>query len=138
MRAAVITSFTCDYSLGHLTSPFNKKYAETHGYDFVCRIMPPWDVSDQSIRHPTWDKVALLVELLSSLLRGEATSCAADTTHLLWVDADAVIVNHAVDLDAFWARLPSSVELLIGEDVTPTCLVNAGEVHALKVHANAR
>ena len=129
MKAAVLTSFTDDYALGHFTEPFNRAYAERHGYEYICRVQPPSDwMTDKSKRHPTWDKVELLLELLSGLLRGDGQpcGCAADTTHLLWVDADAVVLNHAISLDDLWAGVPSTVELLIGEDVTPTCLVNAG------------
>lgn len=127
MRAAIVTSFTADYKLGHLTWPHNKRYADKHGYEFICRIQPPSDwMSDKAKRHPTWDKVELLIALLHDVLRGDELHCAASTTHLLWIDADAVVVNQEVDIESLWAGLPSGIELLVGEDVSPTCLVNAG------------
>jgi len=127
MHAAVLMSFTADYELGHITFPYNKQYADKHGYDFVCKIWPPSDwMTDKSKRHPTWDKVEMIIELLTSLLRGGGTTVSADTTHLLWVDADAVVLNHATSLEQLWTGVPSSTELLIGEDLSTTCLVNCG------------
>lgn len=126
MHVAVLSAYTSDYSLGRLTEPVNRQYAERHGYDFHCVVHPP--VGDRPERHPTWNKVALITELLGMLLRGrgDAMPIAESTTHLLWVDADAVVLQHDVTVESLWAGLPDSIELLIGEDVTPACPINAG------------
>jgi len=123
-RGLVFTAFTSDYTLGHLTMPHNRRYAECHGYGFDCRIREPYDWSTPGQRHPSWDKVAILLELLDEILDGPATASAA--THILWVDGDAVVVRQEVSLDDLWRDLPASCELLLGEDVGPTCLINAG------------
>lgn len=123
MRAAVVTTFTADYELGHLTAPVNRAYAERHNYEFICRVEPPVQDWSRIARHPTWCKVALLLELLRSAL---ADSPSARLTHILWVDADAVVLAQHVPIEDLWINLPPSIQLLIGEDVTPTCLVNAG------------
>ena len=171
MRVAVLTSFTSDYTLGHLCEPINRQYAQRHGYSFVSEIFAPSQSaiansetiassadglgsgsgsnsrhpsyspdSGSSRRHPTWNKVRMVHDLLHSLLIGppSADDCneplpiPRDTTHLLWVDADAVVVRQDVRVEELWSELPSSIELLIGEDVTPCCLINAG-VFCVKV-----
>ena len=123
MRFCILTSFTSDYKLGYRTSPINRRYAECQGYGFVCRVHKPADASG---RHPQWDKVELLVELLTKLLSGARADCPADTTHLLWLDADAVVIKHSVRLADVWEGLPSTIQLVIGEDVTTACLINTG------------
>lgn len=133
MHTAVLTSYTDDYPLGRLTAPVNRAYAERHGYDFVERVRPAWDPAG-SARQPMWDKVSLLLELLRGLLLHRAGApdapplpCSPTTTHLLWVDADAVVLQHDVRVEDLVERhMPPGIMLLIGEDVTPACLVNTG------------
>ena len=127
MRVAILTAFTVDYEIGAICAAVNREYAERHGYTFVCREYPPATAHDA--RHPTWNKVALLNEALQCLRPhggGAPLIVPSDTTHLLWIDADAVVVRSGARLEELWSRLPDSIELLIGEDVTPACLVNAG------------
>lgn len=133
MHVAVLTAYTSDYELGGLTEPVNRAYAARHGYDFVCRVSPPCDRTSE--RHPSWDKVTLVNEILSGLLRrrrdpssttvDNGLLCSPATTHLLWVDGDACVVRQEVSVASLWATLPRGIELLIGEDVTPNCLLNA-------------
>ena len=123
----VFTAFTSDYDLGHLTMPHNRAYAERHGYGFDCRIRAPYDWNAPGQRHPSWDKVAILLELLDELLDSNSSAAAAAAaSHILWIDADAVAVCQDVSLEDLWRDLPSSCELLLGEDVGPACLINAG------------
>ena len=138
VRVAVLTSYTEDYEIGHICSPINRRYAERHGYAYVERIYPPLSREAPPDRHPTWNKVALVNELLDEVLRGRTRAAAqiepslppcsipSDTTHLLWVDADAAIVRQDVSVPDLLQGLPTQIELVIGEDVTPCCLVNAG------------
>ena len=123
-HATVFTAFTSDYELGHLTLPYNRQYADRHGYDFVARIRPPFDWSLPGERHPSWDKVAILLELLDEHL--DSPQHGKSATHILWVDADAVVIHQELSIDDLWADLPNSCELLLGEDVAPACLLNAG------------
>lgn len=122
----VFTAFTSDYQLGHLTMPFNKAYAERHGYAFDCRIRVPYDWKAPGQRHPSWDKVAILLQLLDAILDGPTSDAGSTPTHILWIDADAVVVRQEVSLDDLWRGVPSTCELLLGEDIGPACLVNAG------------
>lgn len=123
VRAVVVTAFTENYAFGHLTAPVNRAYAVRHGYEFVCRVTPQYDWTLPGTRHPTWDKVALILEQLHRALHGGPEAAC---THILWVDADAVILGQHLSVRDLWRCLPPSVDLIIGEDVTPTCLVNAG------------
>ena len=126
----VLTAFTDDYELGHVCAPVNGAYARRHGYRFVCRTRPPdlreTDEMSNSCRHPTWDKVALILELLDELL--DAHNTHAPATFLLWIDADAVVVDQEKTVEQLLREHAPScdVDLLIGEDVTRACLVNAG------------
>lgn len=127
----MLTSFTSDYSLGWLCAPVNQRYAERHGYAFMSEVLHPNTASDeahQDDRHPTWNKVQLVHALLQGLVEDHDAPLPIprDTTHLLWVDADAAVVQQSVRVEDLWRDLPSSIELLIGEDVTSCCLINAG------------
>ena len=126
-QVAILTSYTVDYHLGPQCAAVNRAYAERHGYAFLCREYPPW--LDEDARHPTWNKVALLHEVLQGLLHPSDDApplVPQGTTHLLWVDADAVIIRQERPFDELWPAPHESLELVIGEDVTPACLVNAG------------
>ena len=123
-RVALFTSYTADYQIGHVASRVNRAYCERHGYEWLCRVQPP--STRHPLRHPTWDKVSLLIELLSSLLDGTSASCDAGTTHLLWIDGDAVVLRHERRVEEILALAPPTAELVVGEDVTQCCLVNAG------------
>ena len=90
----------------------------------ACRVQAP--STRHPLRHPTGDKVSLLIELLSSLLDGKSASCDAGTTHLLWIDGDAVVLRHERRVEEILALAPPTAELVVGEDVTQCCLVNAG------------
>lgn len=111
MRAAILTAYTADYTLGKLCSPINRAYAAKHGYTFIEKI-----IERPEERHPTWAKVQLLNELMID----------DSFDYILWIDADAVVIRQDRSLDELIQVVPSTSELIIGEDVTESCLVNAG------------
>ena len=104
VHVTIVTAYTADYALGHVTAPVNRAYAARHGYGFVERILPPFDHAAAAAppqgpdapgprrgpppshratidgRHPTWQKVALLVELLEGLLRHRTGRTACTVT----------------------------------------------------------
>ena len=127
MRVAIVTSFTSDYELGWMCSPVNRLYCERHGYNFVCHVV---EKDREAERHPTWTKISLIHDMMEGLLHGQSTSSElrvpADTTHIFWIDADAAVVRQERTVEDIWRDLPLSTEMLIGEDVTPCCLINAG------------
>lgn len=185
VRVAVLSSYTSDYELGALSARVNRLYAAAHGYTFICRVCDvassatassatlgsEWTTSSRAEhgKHPTWQKVHMIHECLTSLLRpdqaergsltgGRAPPGASSsgppgarsreaagaereevkpaevmarlpppgTTHLLWIDADAAVIRHERSVRELLAPLPPTTELVIGEDLTPACLLNAG------------
>lgn len=152
-HVAILTAYTIDYALGPVCAAVNRAYAARHGYAFLCREYPPWRNSDE--RHPTWNKVALLHEVLQSLLHpldGATPLVPRQTTHLLWIDADAIVIRPERLFEELWTDVHvatggnaatqsaclrhdmkpeppvpnETIELIVGEDVTPACLINAG------------
>lgn len=164
VQVAVLTSYTSDYELGALAAGVNRSYAAAHGYTFICRVCEAlgskWTTSSRAEhgKHPTWQKVHLIHDCLTALLRrrggersdGGGGGCSGrgcselksshydlnddllqsvpppGTTHLLWIDADAAVICHERGVDEILSPLPASTELVIGEDLTPACLINAG------------
>mmetsp|Transcript_50081 Transcript_50081/g.165840 ORF Transcript_50081/g.165840 Transcript_50081/m.165840 type:complete len:177 (-) Transcript_50081:35-565(-) len=126
-KIALFTTYTSDYQAGPLCSRVNQAYATRHGYGWVEAVGDPSrrraTGHDPPARHPTWDKVSLLLELLDGLLAGASPrGLSPATTHLLWIDADAVVLRHERRLEELLDSLPADVELLIGEDLTLACL----------------
>eukprot|EP00965_Chrysotila_dentata_P217528 6190051-Pleurochrysis_carterae.AAC.1 len=62
--------------------------------------------------------------------RDLARTLPVSTTHLLWIDADAVVLRQERRIEELLGQYGKSAcgaaDLLIGEDLTPACLVNAG------------
>ena len=152
-RVTLVTSCTACYEPGPLCVGVNREYASVHGYGFVYvegdprSPMEGGDPRDRARwkrapkgeeRHPTWRKVELLCRLLDGLTlpqeqqghRGAEDlaelGCPSDTTHLMWIDADAIVVRPEVKVEGVIARVPASTELVIGEDLTLNGLINAG------------
>jgi len=124
-RVALFTAYTSDYRVGELCARVNRAYAQRHGYGWVCHVGAPR--SRCAARHPTWDKVELLLELMGGLLEGGSPrGLSPRTTHLMWVDADAVVLRHDRTAEQILASLPRGMELVVGEDLTPACVLNAG------------
>ena len=70
--------------------------------------------------HATWYKVLLMRQLL-------ATAEARGIAWLMWIDADAAVINPAVRLLEDIVAAASGRELIVGEDLHPTSdHLNAG------------
>lgn len=69
--------------LMELTRERHEAYARAHGMDYLCHIGPK-----QSERHPCWDKIPILLEVLRHGRHRE----------IFWLDADALIVDMQRDL----------------------------------------
>jgi len=79
----------------------NERYCRRHGLELV--VAGPLD--DE--RHPLWSKVPRALEALR------------DCDALLYIDGDAVFVDHTRGPEFLLERLPPGRALLIGEDFTP-------------------
>ena len=123
-RATVLMSYTDNYRLGTLTTLVNAAYAEKHGYTFRLHKKPYAEMmADIAPRdNPTWHKVKAIND---ELLQSDSTESAAE--YVLWLDADAIVVDHELKLDDV-ARACGWRDLVISEDLHAgsSCIVNAG------------
>lgn len=116
MRVCVCTAFTEDYSIGHICAYVNHKYATLHKYSFHCEI-DSYDNMLNAIHprtHCTWYKVKLLLKLLE-----------LDYDYILWIDADAVVVNPSITVEELVTR-GGGRPLILAENMNSGFLVNAG------------
>lgn len=108
-RFAVATLYTpeiADY--GRLTSEVAKTYAQQHGY----RAIVATQVLDAS-RPAAWSKLLLIEQYLQ-------TNPACEW--ILWIDADAIIVNPACRLEDL---IDEQADFIVAEDVPPS-RINTG------------
>ena len=75
-----------------------KEYATRYGYDYIVGSK-----KEDPSRHIYWNKIALLQKVLD-----ETTS-----EWIVWIDADTLIMNHAIALDSF---IDDNFNLIISED----------------------
>ena len=116
-QIALFTAYTRDYPFGDLCARVNSAYAAKCGYSWKAFVQEDRDPNAE--RHPSWDKVRLMLEMLDGLLAGGTPhGLPAGTTHLVWIDADAVVLRHEKQLEDLIDALPLATELIIGEDLT--------------------
>ena len=116
-QIALFTAYTRDYPFGDLCARVSSAYAAKCGYSWKAFVQEDRDPNAE--RHPSWDKVRLMLEMLDGLLAGGTPhGLPAGTTHLVWIDADAVVLRHEKKLEDLIDALPLATELIIGEDLT--------------------
>lgn len=118
LRFMMLTAYSNDYPVGKLCEGVNRKYAARHGYKFVAHCLPT-DVMLDFIKpkaHCTWYKIRLITEMLEK---------EKSIDYLMWIDADAVVVKPEKPLTDIVA-FGEGQELIIGEDMSKSCLLNAG------------
>ena len=119
----MITAYSDDYSIGTLCEKVNRTYAEKHGYEFISEVLP-LDVISEIIapkKHCTWYKIALLKKLFADVSYLESKRIR----YILWIDADAIAVDHEVRFADIIERC-NQRDLIIAEDMNAGCLINAG------------
>lgn len=83
------------------------EYANRHGYDVHVEMFAP---QREGRGHPSWQKLPLLMRLISE----------ARYDWILWADADTVVTEHRVDLFATFildkAHLPDEPWMLVSKD----------------------
>jgi len=101
----------------------NRSYATLHGYEFLSEVLPldEMTVAISPKKHCAWYKIALLKKLFADvdLLR------AKKIQYIMWVDADAIIVDHTIKLTDIVARCGGR-DLIIAEDMNTGCQLNSG------------
>ena len=114
----VVTAFDTSYEVGFLCATVNEAYCAQHGYGFRRELLSPEAMGSLAAnRHLAWAKVALLRKLMND------SSFHFD--YLVWIDADALVLNHAVRLETF-VETAAGADLIIGEDMADTDLLNTG------------
>lgn len=115
---SICTAFTEDYEVGYVTSDVNRAYANHYGYKFQCDILS-YDEMIKLIHprlHCTWYKIHMIIQ---------AFLTQADVKYVMWIDGDAVVINHDRKIEDM-IKLTNYRELILSEDLTPACLINAG------------
>ncbi|RHY33733.1 hypothetical protein DYB32_001459 [Aphanomyces invadans] len=120
---AMFTAYTTDYSVGYACDTVNRMYAARHGYEFHSDVLP-YDAMMGAIsprQFCGWYKVLMIQRFLADMdeLRRRQIG------YLMWIDADAVVVNQAYQVERLLQR-SGYRDLIISEDVNPCCLINTG------------
>jgi hypothetical protein len=71
--------------------------------------------------HCAWYKALMLLRYLEN--KQELLHSGID--YLLWIDADAIVIDHSISLDYF-ITLGRGSDLIISEDIHKGCLINSG------------
>lgn len=119
----MVTAYSNDYSIGGLCEKVNKNYALKYGYQFLSDILTLSDMTKiiSPKKHCTWYKIALMRKLLNDT--DHLTKNRID--YIMWIDADAIVVDQTVLLTDIIARAHGK-DLIIAEDMNTGCLINAG------------
>jgi hypothetical protein len=120
----MFTAFTDDYTIGRLVDTVNREYAERHGYTYVTRVLSYEDMLvaiGPRKKHCTWYKVLLLNQLLND----DEFLHRHRVQYLMWIDADALVVNADVRVEDVVQR-GGGRDLIVAENMHAGCLVNAG------------
>ena len=121
----ILTAYSDNYSLGKVCECVNRSYAKTFGYLFQSYVKSQEVMLEdvQPKTHCTWFKIKLLRDLLSSETMHELS--AQGVQYVMWMDADAIFIDHDQSLEKIIESCQGR-ELIIGEDMHPGCLINAG------------
>ncbi|CAE7591522.1 unnamed protein product [Symbiodinium natans] len=139
LRFLLVTAHDVDYKIGFLCSVVNEAYCKKHGYGFLRVVQSRDDMCKLSSgRHLAWAKVALLRYLLSTTLSptsptspsapawvSKGMSPVSDFDYVVWIDADAMVLNHALKLEHF-VTTAQEADFIIGEDMADTDFLNTG------------
>jgi len=119
----VVTAFDVPYEPGYLCSIVNQSYCLRHRYDFRRFLLRPEQMAELAAgRYGAWGKVALLQHLLDDPDVG-----LIESDYLVWIDADALVIDHTVGLEQF-VECAAGAELIVGEDTADADWLNTGVV----------
>lgn len=121
-RIFIIMAYSEDYCIGQLCEIVNRSYAHRHCYQFQSRVFKEKDMLSKIYpkQNCTWYKVKFILDLLNG---GDLVVF----DYLLWIDADAVFINHAIRIETIIDRSKGR-DLIVAEDMNPCCLLNAGVI----------
>lgn len=119
----MVTAYSDDYTIGSLCEKVNRNYAVQHGYEFISEVLPLSIISSaiSPKKHCAWYKIALLRKLFADV----ANLQAKGILYVMWIDADAIVVDHSIKLTDIISRCGGR-DLIIAEDMNTGCLINSG------------
>jgi hypothetical protein len=120
----VVMAYSDDYSIGKLCAHANRLYAARHGHIFFCCVKSVPDIASDihPKTHCSWYKIHVMRQLFANkvMLR---ESCIR---YIMWIDADAIIIDFSVDIWRNIIERGCNKDLIIAEDMNPGCLLNSG------------
>ena len=128
-RVLLFTGFSLNYTVGHLCSAANAAYAARHGYGWRCDALPLEEMEARTDgAFGSWYKVSMINQLLAEQAERETSRTSDDWpyTHLMWIDADAAVIDHSKRVEDLITLGGSRAQLILAEDMTQCCLLNAG------------
>lgn len=138
---AVLTNFDVDYEVGFLCAAVNEAYCRRWGHRFLpCILTKDAMARICEGRHFAWAKLALFTWLLTpersapaaravfEAWLGEArrAELLAGVEYLVWIDGDAMALDHAVPLARFVQGPARKKALVVAEDMSWADWVNTG------------
>jgi len=148
-RFKLVTAFSTDYDVGHLCSKVNQEYCQLRGYEWAEAVLSKEQMlkSVSPRNHCTWYKVHIIIDELARALDDIEDTIQIDNNgvnplpvlngdtcvgeklneddYLVWVDADAVFVDHEATLEKVVLE-GKEREVIIGEDMHVGNLINCG------------
>ena len=104
MKIGVITCCDRNYEpVANITFPINQRYCESQGYVFDFRYFEKKDSWAETV----WMKISLLKGLMFP----------GGYDWLMWIDADAMVMNHRIKIEDLIAKCSPEANLIISSDL---------------------
>lgn len=121
LRIAVVTYGTTDIlSYTAYSAAVNQAFTDHHGY--YLRLLDETTSSFDSDDH-RWNKIKILLDSIDPV-----DGWAMDLDYVLWLDADAILLNMSLRLDSFISRYPMAKLIVSAEYAGSTTLINSGSI----------
>ena len=116
-RVSIVTSSTDNFFVAEVTAAITSKYVQSQDSEFVTfkRLQAPQHVLNMGL-HPSWNKLWIIAEELDKLSDGD---------FVFWIDGDAAITNHEIDMAAFLDIIPAA-DFIIANHLEDDTSLNAG------------
>lgn len=102
MKIGVITITDHRYEpVDDITSPVNLQYCKDHGYEFTPILL----TKDRTWAETVWHKIPVMTEWLSRY------------DWLMWIDADAMVMNHTIKIERLIEQTnAANISLIVSSD----------------------
>ncbi|OLQ08453.1 hypothetical protein AK812_SmicGene8034 [Symbiodinium microadriaticum] len=131
----LFTAFDKAYSAGFLCAASHEAYAKQHGHQHCALVLETLELQRLcGGRAPQWAKIALLRQLLHEAAQGSPPEKTLGIPEawprwLVWIDADALLLDHRRVLQELTDPGPAvagSFDVIISEDMSCASEVNTG------------